>query len=254
MCLKLQNWYIITLKLVGCSNLQKMKRMNLKALITICLILLSTQVYSQHAHVHGQGKVLIAQDGDDWQLQFVLPAADVLGFEHVPETMEQKQAVESLSGKVGNVPNLVSIDGNCTVANSDVSIPELFTDFSKVEKSSGLASAKHDHDHDTHDHDHHKHDHDHHKHDHDHDHHNDDHNHHKHDHDHHKHDHDHAHEEVHKDIEVNYVVSCTNNVDSMTFAIFDVFSSLEKLDANWISNKSQGAKMLSPDDNSVVFN
>lgn len=46
------------------------------------------------AHVHGVGKLNVALEGDGVWLEIEAPAADIVGFEHPPETSEQHAAVD----------------------------------------------------------------------------------------------------------------------------------------------------------------
>ena len=57
--------------------------------------------FRQHdAHVHGVVEVNIAQDGQDLLMEIHAPGADVVGFEHAPQTDEQKAAVENAIAKL----------------------------------------------------------------------------------------------------------------------------------------------------------
>ncbi|WP_340677071.1 DUF2796 domain-containing protein [Paraglaciecola sp.] len=47
----------------------------------------------ESAHVHGQGRIHISQKNRSWYVQLILPTADVLGFEHAPDTAVQIEAV-----------------------------------------------------------------------------------------------------------------------------------------------------------------
>ena len=64
-------------------------------LLLSALFIFSNKVLAQE-HVHGQGELLIAQDGAKWHIRLVVPSGDILGFEHAPETEEQKQTLDNL--------------------------------------------------------------------------------------------------------------------------------------------------------------
>lgn len=46
------------------------------------------------AHVHGVAHLSIAMFGGEIQVELQAPASDIVGFEHKPETQEQKEAIE----------------------------------------------------------------------------------------------------------------------------------------------------------------
>jgi hypothetical protein len=45
------------------------------------------------AHVHGVGKLNVAIEDEEVEMELIMPGADIVGFEHAPETMENKAAV-----------------------------------------------------------------------------------------------------------------------------------------------------------------
>jgi len=50
--------------------------------------------FEQHgAHVHGVGKLMIAEDGNQLEIQFVSPGMNIVGFEHLPSNAAQKAAI-----------------------------------------------------------------------------------------------------------------------------------------------------------------
>jgi hypothetical protein len=54
-------------------------------------------------HVHGQGTLDIAIEGKKIQMELVVPGMDIVGFEHVASTDEQKAAVEKAKAKLTDV-------------------------------------------------------------------------------------------------------------------------------------------------------
>jgi hypothetical protein len=54
-------------------------------------------------HVHGQGTLDIAIEGNKVEMELVSPGMDIVGFEHVPTTDDQKAAVEKAKGKLAAV-------------------------------------------------------------------------------------------------------------------------------------------------------
>lgn len=73
-------------------------------------------------HIHGQGQLLISQDEKQWHLQLSLPAADVLRFEHAPETEEQKSTFHSLARKLEQNADVVELNGQCILTKAELSM------------------------------------------------------------------------------------------------------------------------------------
>ncbi len=76
--------------------------------------MLAIKVFAQ-AHIHGQGELLIAQEGTNWHISLVVPAGDILGFEHSPETEEQRQAINKLAGKLETNEKVFALNDECSL-------------------------------------------------------------------------------------------------------------------------------------------
>jgi hypothetical protein len=57
-------------------------------------------------HVHGQGTLDIAIEGNKIEMELVAPGMDIVGFEHVASTDEQKAAVAKAKDKLADVLNV----------------------------------------------------------------------------------------------------------------------------------------------------
>lgn len=201
--------------------------------------------FRQHgAHVHGQVEFNIAQDGQELLIEITAPGADVVGFEHSPESDGEKQTLANAVSVLSRADNIFTLSSaaGCKVAHQSV--------------THTLQHDKHDHedhhDHDKHDHDqHHDHDeHDHGKH-HDHD---------KHDHEEHhnheKHDHDQHHESNgHGEFTAEYHYNCTNipAIKEMETSWFDQFPSTEAIKINILTDTKQAAMALTPGQKTISF-
>ncbi|QJR81085.1 DUF2796 domain-containing protein [Alteromonas pelagimontana] len=75
-------------------------------------------------HVHGEGTMHIVQDNNNWSVEIALPAADVLGFEHVPETTQQQQTVRDFASKFATSDKVVALNGECTLEDAHSSLPD----------------------------------------------------------------------------------------------------------------------------------
>ncbi|XOV78109.1 MAG: DUF2796 domain-containing protein [Aestuariibacter sp.] len=93
---------------------QELSAMNKRYLQVKMLLLwvLSFHVSAQQ-HVHGHGQLLIAQEQQKWHLKFILPAADILGFEHKPETEEQKHLLKEVTKRFESADEVVELKGSC---------------------------------------------------------------------------------------------------------------------------------------------
>jgi hypothetical protein len=54
-------------------------------------------------HVHGQGTLDIAVEGNKIEMELIAPGMDIVGFEHVATTDDQKAAVEKAKAKLTDV-------------------------------------------------------------------------------------------------------------------------------------------------------
>ncbi|MCQ8890382.1 DUF2796 domain-containing protein [Pseudoalteromonas carrageenovora] len=80
--------------------------------------------FSAHAqkHVHGEGELLIAQEGNVLQMQFIIPAADALGFEHQAANSSDKNAIEVLAQQLKNSSHAIDIKGQCILQSTENSL------------------------------------------------------------------------------------------------------------------------------------
>ena len=242
--------------------------------MTVSTNVLANEEFRSHsAHVHGQVEVNIAQDGQELLVEVTAPGADVVGFEHAPETAEQKKVFEQAIAQLNKPDELFSFNNaSCTLKFKSVT-NTLEGDHDDHE---GHDHAEHGHDdhegHDHKDHDHAKHDHDDHKdhdhaeHDHDdhkdhdhaeHDH--DDHAEHDHDdhegHDHHDHEgHDHS-EGGHGEFTVEYHYQCSDvaKLDTVSTQWFSKFSNTEKMTVNLLTDTAQVQEVLNAERISFRF-
>ncbi|MFW8592057.1 ZrgA family zinc uptake protein [Glaciecola sp. 2405UD65-10] len=94
-------------------------------LISTIAALISLNANGQ-AHVHGEGQLLVAQENDKWRFEFMLPAADVLGFEHKPETVEQKAKVASFISSVEGYEHVLSLPKSCSLVETEHSLSDIY--------------------------------------------------------------------------------------------------------------------------------
>ncbi|WP_395338479.1 ZrgA family zinc uptake protein [Ningiella sp. W23] len=188
------------------------------------LSLLVCHSASAQKHVHGEGQLLIAQQQQDWQFEFVLPAADMLGFEHAPETEQQKETLNLVVEKVEGVRDIIQLPESCQLTSMSHSLDD-FKPGEQISTSNHSHSKEHEHAHD----DEHKHG------------------------DSHDHDHNHG-EHAHMDIIITYQFSCEVSPEQMEVTLLSWADTLSKLNTQWIINDGQGASVLQPSSNLVNFN
>ncbi len=175
---------------------------------------------SHDAHVHGEVEVNIAQDGQELLVEVTAPGADVVGFEHAPQTPEQIAALEKATALLNQPSKLFAFEGaDCTL------------EYKSVTHTLGEDDHEgHDHDHEGHDHD--KHDHD----------------------DHEGHDHDHA-EGGHGEFTIEYHYQCSNvaKLDTVETQWFSNFANTESITVNLLTDRAQTQQKLTPSNTSFRF-
>ncbi|MBY7733215.1 DUF2796 domain-containing protein [Vibrio splendidus] len=202
-------------------------------------VLANEEFRSHEAHVHGKVEVNIAQDGQELLVEVTAPGADVVGFEHAPETAEQKKVFEQAIAQLNKPEELFGFNNaSCTLKFKSVT-NTLEDDHDDHE----------DHDHAEHGHDDHK-GHDHAEHDHD-DH--EGHDHAEHDHDDHE-GHDHS-EGGHGEFTVEYHYQCSDiaKLDTVNTQWFSKFSNTKSMTVNLLTDSAQIQEVLNADRVSFRF-
>ena len=175
---------------------------------------------SHDAHVHGEVEVNIAQDGQELLVEVTAPGADVIGFEHAPQTPEQIAALEKATALLNQPSKLFAFEGaDCTL------------EYKSVTHTLGEDDHEgHDHNHEGHDHD--KHDHD----------------------DHEGHDHDHA-AGGHGEFTIEYHYQCSNvaKLDTVETQWFSNFANTESITVNLLTDRAQTQQKLTPSNTSFRF-
>jgi hypothetical protein len=75
-------------------------------LLSIGVFFSSTASYAeqrQHGtHVHGEGELLVVLEEQELEMSFRIPGMDIIGFEHVPKTEEQKESIKNAKAYLRN--------------------------------------------------------------------------------------------------------------------------------------------------------
>jgi hypothetical protein len=88
----------------------------------VASLCLSCQTVLAQKHVHGEGQLLIAQEQQQWQFHFILPAVNLLGFEHIPESAEQKQILMNIVSKVEDADKMITLPASCNLLSMSHSL------------------------------------------------------------------------------------------------------------------------------------
>ncbi|MBS0250301.1 MAG: DUF2796 domain-containing protein [Proteobacteria bacterium] len=87
-----------------------------RSVIASVAILVSLPVLAEQAehrqlgpHVHGQGTLDIAIEGKKIEMELVAPGMDIVGFEHVATTDDQKAKVEKAKAQLADVLNVFKL-------------------------------------------------------------------------------------------------------------------------------------------------
>ena len=186
--------------------------------MTALAVFLATSLQaSEPAHEHGVGQLSIAIEGNEVEIELVVPGADAVGFEHAARTDSERKAVVAAAEKLKEAKRLIRLTSgaHCHVEKTEVA-------------SALLDSDKDEHDH-AHDHKHEKHA----KQD-------------EHKHNEHKEHDKHPDGEIHSEFTAHYHFHC-DHPEKLTGAdveFFKVFPSAHELVARWITSKGQGVTEL----------
>ena len=217
--------------------------MRTTALCIVFCMTTSTAIAEFAAHQHGVAGMNIGVEGKNVHITFTPTGHDVMGFEHKPETTEEKAAALAAKGALEDGLKLFGVPkaAECKVEYTEVT-SGLFH-FAEDDDHDHAAGEKEDHAHGKDDHDDHAHDkkeHDEHAHDdddhaHDHDGHG------KKDHDEHAHDADAHGEEAHDDVLAKYHFVCANPgaLEALEMTYFKTFPLAETVKVNAITDAGQ---------------
>lgn len=185
----------------------------------------------QHkAHEHGHAILNAAQEGNEVELSFEIPAMDMVGFEHQPETQAQKDKIESIHEFLEQGQNVVSFNQAAECQFEQAMIE------SALISEEDHADDHHDH-HESHTKEHHK------------DHHN------EHGHDDHGSDHDEEHESGHSEFEITYHFECSepSELSELNVLLFKQVPTLQEIEANWFGETAVKTSELTPSQASMVL-
>lgn len=210
----------------------------------------------QKAHEHGHAALNVAIEDTEIEMELIAPGADIVGFEHAPDTDADRAAVDAAVAVFQK--GLFEFDANAGCALEAVGVYSAL-----LPGGEPVHSGEHHHDEDHKDehahgdgHDDHKDEHDH-DHDEKHDDHKDEHAHgHDEKHDDHKDEHGHSdHEDEHAEFRVHFHYDCkdTGALSGMATTYFANFPNAQELDVAALTAKGQVAAELTPSQTRLDF-
>ncbi len=94
--------------------------------VSICLSpslsIADEEEHEQHGkHVHGEGELQVVLENQNLHLKFVIPAMNIVGFEHQAKTGKQKQVVQKVVTYLRNTDGVfkISSDAQCRLQSSN---------------------------------------------------------------------------------------------------------------------------------------
>ncbi|GGY57490.1 hypothetical protein GCM10011297_32660 [Bacterioplanes sanyensis] len=76
-----------------------------------------------NAHEHGIARLNLVMHDDTLMLELQSPAANIVGFEHAPQTAEQKQQLAQAQQQLALLPTLLKSPHRCQLHHADVRTP-----------------------------------------------------------------------------------------------------------------------------------
>ncbi len=133
------------------------KPLSLSALMGLCMAtsIHAEETFRQHeAHVHGSVEMNVAQDGQDLLIEITTPGMDVAGFEHMPQTEQERQKISQTAKTLEDGNRLFSINrqAQCQLDNAAAHHPaiEMDGDDHDGHPDKHKHEHEHEHEHDNH--------------------------------------------------------------------------------------------------------
>jgi hypothetical protein len=211
------NTLIITLERSGNVTTTRTRADVFLSLFAVsCLSQSHAQQANLGAHVHGVSELNIDIEGNKLEMQLRAPAINIVGFEHKARTEQHIRKVKQSEVKLNDHKALFSFSsGGCRLTQAKIDLSDLIKN-----KTTGK---------DTHTHDHHKND-----------------------------DLSHEHEDVHADhseivAHYSYNEEDIDELSSLSFGFFYVFSAMQQINAIWITTSGQGTVPLTSQNKMIML-
>ena len=176
-------------------------------------------------HEHGVGELNIAIEGSSINLEFMIPGADIVGFEYKAKSDEDISLVNTALTKFDDFNNIFKIPNtaNCNLVEAEIAINQGDDHDDEHDHEEHEEHEEHDeHEHEEHEeHDEHEHEeHDEHEHE-----------------EHNEHEHEEHGEETHNEFVAHYSFTCGNvkEIDRINFTYFTTFPNSGELEIQFVS-------------------
>ncbi|MCM2680356.1 ZrgA family zinc uptake protein [Echinimonas agarilytica] len=160
------------------------------------------------AHQHGLAHLNLVQQGQELEIEFESPLANLVGFEHKPETPTQTKTYLDAVHNLKTHPHFGFKGAECTLMHQELELPFDSTELSAVQD-------KHHEEHDDHHGEHNEH-----------------------------HDEQHKEHSAHSNLKSHYRYTCSATVTSVSVALFEPMKNLETIEVQWLSDQQQGSAKL----------
>ena len=105
-------------------NVQKLRVLACSAALTLAVAVDAafTAEREHAAHVHGLARLNVAVEGGTVEMELLVPGADIVGFEHAPETAEQRAAVQKAAATLSDAASLFAFqsEAECRAEEAQV--------------------------------------------------------------------------------------------------------------------------------------
>jgi hypothetical protein len=206
--------------MIAFAKLKYFRNLSLCALSVLSFVFFFASKALAGPHVHGQGELNIAMEGDSLYIQISMPAGDVVGFEHAAKSEDEKRAQNSAKQQLENLDALLVLTGgSCELSEQSVNMAGVNSSNSELNSLDSLGGESEGHTHS------------------------------------HGHEHGHKHEHEHRNIVAEYQFNCQalNQLQAMDLNLFDVFPAVNILNAQWVGQKGQGSESLSSEARRISF-
>lgn len=190
------------------------------ALIILPSLSIASEEHREHGtHEHGAAAFNIVMSKQEVMLELHTPTYNVLGFEHLPHTDEQKQLVSERLRILKNAAKLFKFDDEASCELQQVNTESPFDTLIETPDHADSMHHKHEGEHgDEHD------------------------------------AHEHGDEHEHTDIEATYTYHCQQTVNSIdTQGLFTQFPNFERLNVQWITETQQSAQEVTKSETVIYF-
>jgi hypothetical protein len=189
--------------------------LNFLILVLCCQVSLASSVENPNAHTHGLAHMNILYEAGQLLVELETPAANMLGFEHMPQNTKEWQQLNKLKHKLNRAENIIVLTPSCELKNVDVELPFSEEKEAKSDKHNEHSNQHHATDEHPTQQNNEAHD---------------------------------EHQDAHQNIHLNYTWQCNEVLPPILYIpVFNHFSGFEKIKVQWVSNGKQGALELTKD-------